>query len=45
MWVYLKSANKKKEQRLQQRGRPWTPEEKMQYQDEGDNVDWFKYSL
>jgi len=45
MWVYLNRANKKKEERLAQRGRPYTAEEKVQYQDDGDSVDWFKYSL
>lgn len=45
MWVYGVWANKKKAERNAARGRPWTAEEKKALEDEGDNVDWFVYTI
>ncbi|BEJ15846.1 hypothetical protein CspHIS471_0504510 [Cutaneotrichosporon sp. HIS471] len=45
MWWYGVWANKKKVERNEARGRPWTAEEKKALEDEGDNVDWFFYTI
>jgi hypothetical protein len=45
MNIYFRRANAKKEARNAARHAPFTPEEKKQYEDEGDSVDWFKYTL
>lgn len=45
MTIYYGRANKQKEARNAARDRPWTAEEKKMLEDEGDNVDWFKYTL
>lgn len=44
MAVYYSRANAKKQARNAARTVPWTEDEKKQYQDEGDKVDWFKYT-
>jgi hypothetical protein len=44
MVVYYKKANAKKEARNAARSAPFTAEEKKQYEDAGDSVDWFKYT-
>jgi len=44
MVVYYKRANAKKEARNDARHAPFTAEEKKQFEDEGDSVDWFKYT-
>lgn len=43
-WFYAGWANKQKEARNAARGRPWTAEEKLELEDEGDHVDWFFYT-
>jgi hypothetical protein len=42
---YLGAQNKKKEARNAARDHPWTAEEKLPYEDDGDNVEWFKYAI
>jgi nitrate/nitrite transporter NarK len=44
MLIYYKRANAKKDARNHARERPFTAEEKKQYEDEGDSVDWFRYT-
>lgn len=44
MTIYYARANRQKEARNAARERPFSPEEKKMYEDEGDNVDWFKYT-
>lgn len=45
MIFYLNRQNKKKEERNAARGHAWTQDEKAGYEDDGDNVDWFKYAI
>jgi hypothetical protein len=45
MMVYLDRQNKKKEERNAARGHAWTAEEKLAFEDDGDDVDWFKYAI
>jgi MFS family permease len=45
MSFYLDRQNKKKEARIAARGHDWTAEEKAQFEDDGDSVDWFKYAI
>jgi len=42
---YLARENARKEARLAARAAPWTAEERKEYEDDGDKVDWFKYTL
>ena len=44
MVIYYKRANSQKEARNAARHAPFTAEEKKQFEDEGDSVDWFKYT-
>jgi len=44
-WIFAKWANSRKEARNAARDHPWTPEEMRELQDEGDNVDWFMYTI
>lgn len=45
MWWYLSRRNAEKEARNASRTHPWTEEEKKQFEDDGDDVDWFKYTI
>jgi MFS family permease len=45
MIMYLNAQNKKKAARIAERDHPWTAEEKLPYEDDGDNVEWFKYAI
>jgi nitrate/nitrite transporter NarK len=45
MWLHLNRVNKQKEARNEQRGRPWSAEEKKPFEEDGDKVDWFKYTI
>jgi len=45
MIFYLGRQNKKKEARNAARDHPWTAEEKLAYEDDGDDVEWFKYAI
>lgn len=45
MWFYLARENKKKDARNAARAQPWTAEEKKQFEDDGDRVDWFRYTI
>lgn len=42
---HLKQLNKKKDLKNAQRGHPWTAEEKEAHKEEGDDADFFKYTL
>jgi hypothetical protein len=44
MMVYYQRANAKKDARNAARAVPFTAEEKKMYEDEGDKVDWFRYT-
>jgi hypothetical protein len=44
MTVYYRRANAKKDARNAARSSPFTTQEKKQYEDEGDSVDWFRYT-
>lgn len=44
MWWHLRRQNAAKDARNAQRG-PWTAEERAAHADEGDKVDFFKYTL
>lgn len=44
MFVYLRRQNALKDARNAQRG-PWTAEERDELADEGEKVDFFKYTL
>lgn len=45
MTKYYARQNVIKEQRNADRGYAWTEEEKKEYEDDGDNVDWFTYVI
>jgi len=45
MWFHLGRANAKKDARNTARGHDWTAEEKKPFEDDGDDVDWFRYTL
>lgn len=44
MMSYAYFQNKKKRERNEKRGRPWTEEEMKEFEDEGEAVDWFMYA-
>ena len=45
MTWYLGNENKKKDARNAARTHPWTAEEKLEHEDRGDDVDWFRYVI
>lgn len=42
---YLGNQNKKKDARNAARGHAWTDAEKIEHEDRGDDVDWFRYTI
>lgn len=45
MWAYYSRQNRLKDERNAQRSSPWTEEERKQYEEHGDSVDWFRYTI
>jgi MFS family permease len=45
MTWYLNNQNKKKDAKNAARSHPWTDAEKIEHEDRGDAVDWFKYTI
>jgi hypothetical protein len=45
MQWYLARQNRIKDERNANRGHAWTAEEKKAYEDDGDKVDWFRYTI
>lgn len=45
MWAYYAKANKIKDERNASRAQPWTEDERKQFEDDGDDVDWFRYTM
>jgi len=44
MTRYYETQNKHKDERNEARGGVWSEEEKLAHKDEGDKVDWFRYT-
>jgi hypothetical protein len=45
MWAYYNKQNRIKDERNARRAQPWTEEERKAYEDDGDSVDWFRYTI